>query len=72
MATKTIEIDLHCREADGGCGGTYTYKPPQVRGSRELQDAAIERHLRRVGWTGQSVQTLICPKCSAKRKGQAA
>lgn len=68
MATKTIEIDLHCRVSDGGCGGTFTYKPPLVRGSRELQDAAIEKHLRRVGWTGVSVQSLICPKCSRARQ----
>ena len=57
--TKTFELDVPCRS----CRKLHAIKPRRVN-DPDLQDAVIERHLRRYGWTGQDTTALKCPRCS--------
>lgn len=58
--SQRIEIDITCRQ----CQQRRTYSAPRVRGNREAQDNAIERHLRRCGWSGGDASMFVCAACS--------
>lgn len=62
MSKRRIELDIHCAK----CAVVKTYNPPLVAGGREMQNAVIERYLRRHGWGGPSPEFLLCPACVRK------
>jgi hypothetical protein len=63
VPVKTYELDIHCH---GGCGKTTKLTIQLPRNDREASDRKVERSLRRRGWAGTNLMTLVCPACNPK------